>query len=197
MTDTRIPDPSPARRELRTQGALRAQPPGVPVRTSVLPAVPPAAGAAADVAPSEVIVCPECGTPSPVALSRRDAHDFCPVCDYPLFWARPQDRVGDVQDGVDDARWRSPGTSGALLLATVPCPACAELNLPSARVCVRCGADMTPPPPAVPAPVPMPVPPAPAPPPPPPPQPRVRFPWWWYLAMLAIAGAAWWVSRHY
>ncbi len=178
-----------------------------PVRASVLPAAASVTpGAPAPVAPvparpgsvepsSEVIVCPECGTPSPVALSRRDSHDFCPNCDYPLFWARPQDRTDDGQQGVDDARRRSPGASGALLLATVPCPACSELNLPSAVVCIRCGADMVPPPPPAPVPVPMPVPVVVAPP-PREPEPPLRFPWWWYLAMLAIGGVAWWVSRH-
>lgn len=192
MTDT-IPDGARA----SARGTHAVQPPGVPVRTSVLPAVPAAVVPPAVVAASsEVIVCPECGTPSPVTLSHRDARDFCPRCDYPLFWARPQDRAGDEQDGADDARWRSPGASGALLLATVPCPACAELNLPSAVTCIRCGADMTPPPPPPPVPVPMPVPVVVAPP-PPPPAPRVRFPWWWYLAMLAVAGAAWWVSRNF
>ena len=36
-----------------------------------------------------VIPCPECGTPSPVHTDQRLAEDFCPTCDYPLFWARP------------------------------------------------------------------------------------------------------------
>lgn len=166
------------------------------VRTPALGGAAPAPVAAP--APAEVtIVCPECGTASPVALARRDADDFCPTCDYPLFWARPQDRTVPPQDGPDDARRRSPGASGALLLATAPCPVCEELNLPSAVVCVRCGADMVPPPPPVPVPLPVPQPVVVVPVVVPREQPKVRFPWWWYLAMAAIGGIAWWVSAHY
>lgn len=147
-------------------------------------------------APTEVtIVCPECGTPSAVALARRDADDFCPTCDYPMFWARPQDRTGGAQDGVDDARWRSPGASGASLIATVPCPACEELNVPSAAVCVRCGVSMVPPLPPVPVPVPQPVPYVP-PVPPREPEPAERFPWWWIAAMAALYAVAWTVSSY-
>ncbi|OIQ84949.1 double zinc ribbon [mine drainage metagenome] len=158
---------------------------------SVLPA------AAVPDAPAEVtIVCPECGAPSTVSLARRDAGDFCPICDYPMFWARPQDRKGAAQDGVDDARWRSPGASGASLIATVPCPACRELNVPSAVVCVRCGADMNPPPPPEPEPVPLPEP-APVPQEIREPEPAEPFPWWWFATVLALVGVAWYVSIRY
>ena len=147
--------------------------------------------------PAEVtIVCPECGAPSTVSLARRDAGDFCPICDYPMFWARPQDRKGAAQDGVDDARWRSPGASGASLIATVPCPACRELNVPSAVVCVRCGADMNPPPPPEPEPVPLPVV-APAPQEIREPEPAEPFPWWWFATVIALVGVAWYVSIRY
>lgn len=106
-------------------GPLRPETaPTAVVRTPALGAAPAPVVAPA---PAEVtIVCPECGTASAVALARRDADDFCPTCDYPLFWARPQDRTVPPQDGPDDARRRSPGASGALLLATVPCPVCEE-----------------------------------------------------------------------
>lgn len=182
----RVPAFPPATAPLR--------PPTAPTAVVRVSAMPPAAAPA----PAEVtIVCPECGTASAVSLARRDADDFCPTCDYPLFWARPQDRTVAAQDGPDDARRRSPGASGALLLATVPCPVCAELNLPSAVVCIRCGADMVPPPPPVPVPLPAPQPVVVVPVVAPREQPKVRFPWWWYLAMAAIGGIAWWVSTHY
>ncbi len=178
--------------------------PGSVIRESVLPhgtlsqpgPVFPPTGGVPD-APAEVaIVCPECGAPSTVSLARRDAGDFCPICDYPMFWARPQDRKGAAQDGVDDARWRSPGASGASLIATVPCPACQELNVPSAVVCVRCGADMNPPPPPEPEPVPLPEI-APAPQEIREPEPAEPFPWWWFAAVIAMVGIAWYVSIRY
>ena len=203
MPDTRIPAPGAAvpQGDAARHASTEQRPAAVPrrsagvQRTAVLRPVP----TAAEAAPSEVtIVCPECGTPCAVSLSRRDADDFCPTCDYPMFWARPQERTGGAQDGADDARWRSPGASGALRLATVPCPACQELNLPSAVLCVRCGAEMAPPPPPEPAPLPLPQPVVVV---PPPvvrePEPPLRFPWWWYAAMLAVAGIAWYVSTRY
>ncbi|MCR6493032.1 hypothetical protein [Cellulomonas sp. P24] len=176
--------------------------PGV-IRDSVLPhgpgspRVPGAPAITVPDAPAEMtIVCPECGAPSTVALARRDADDFCPICDYPLFWARPQDRKGGGEDGADDARWRSPGASGASLIATVPCPVCRELNVPSAVVCVRCGADMNPPPPPEPEPVPAPEP-APVPQEIREPDPAEPFPWWWFATVIAMVGVAWYVSIRY
>lgn len=93
------------------------------------------------------VTCPECGAPAQVRAGRRASGDFCPSCDYPLFWARPQ--APDAGAGpTDDARRRAPGASGSALAATLACPECAELNVPTAERCVRCGADLTPPPPA-------------------------------------------------
>jgi predicted RNA-binding Zn-ribbon protein involved in translation (DUF1610 family) len=103
------------------------------------------------------VTCPECGTVTRVRADRRLASDFCPTCDYPLFWARPSSSAVPDEEG-DDARWRAPGASGALAASTLACPACSELNVPTAVRCVRCGSSMTPPPPPV-----EPPPPAPAP----------------------------------
>jgi len=117
-----------------------------------------------------VIACPECGTPSPVHTDQRLATDFCPTCDYPLFWARPSVPPAGAAGRAEDALRRSPGASGDAVPATLACPACAELNVLLASHCVRCGADMDPPPPP-----PPPAPPAPEPvvivTPPPPPEP--------------------------
>jgi len=35
---------------------------------------------------TEAVTCPECGAMQQVALSRREANDFCRNCDFPLFW---------------------------------------------------------------------------------------------------------------
>jgi hypothetical protein len=107
---------------------------------------------------SLVLACPECGTVSTVHADRRLASDFCPTCDYPLFWARPSSSGGLDLDASDDALRRAPGASGNALSATVACPACAELNVPTAVTCVRCGSLMNPPPPPPPPPLPEPAP---------------------------------------
>ena len=107
---------------------------------------------------SIVLACPECGTVSTVHADRRLATDFCPTCDYPLFWARPS-AGADVGDGPsDDALRRAPGASGNAVDATLACPACNELNVSKAVVCVRCGSPMDPPPPPPPPPLPVPAP---------------------------------------
>ena len=105
-----------------------------------------------------VIPCPECGTPSAIHTDQRLATDFCPTCDYPLFWARPSVAPAGVEGRTDDALRRAPGASGTATPATLACPVCNELNLPNAAVCVRCGADMNPPPPPPPPPPPAPQP---------------------------------------
>jgi hypothetical protein len=105
-----------------------------------------------------MVTCPECGTVCYLRAGSRLASDFCPSCDYPVFWARPSG-AATVEDRGDDAMRRAPGASGAASVATLACPSCSELNLPAARTCVRCGASMTPPPapPAPPLPEPAPV----------------------------------------
>lgn len=169
---------------------VAALPAVVPVRVSVRGgAVPTSAPAPA----TTTLVCPGCSVPATVTLSRRDADDFCPRCDYPLFWARREDAVGGPDGDVEAARRRSPGTAGADRLVSVPCPACAELNVPGEEWCQRCGADMTPPPPPLPVPVPLPEPEA-AVVPAREPDPGEPFPLLWLVGMLAVAGAAWGVS---
>jgi hypothetical protein len=104
------------------------------------------------------VTCPECGTVCYLRAGTRLASDFCPTCDYPVFWARPSGPAPVAGSGDDSLR-RAPGASGAAAVATLACPVCSELNLPTAATCVRCGASMTPPPapPAPPLPEPAPV----------------------------------------
>jgi len=144
------------------------------------------------------LTCPECGASGVVDPSRRDAVDFCPSCDFPLFWAREQVVIGEQSDAGDDSLRRLPGALGRQVIASVPCPHCSEPNLPSATVCVRCGLSMTvveqPPPPP---------PPAPAPPPAPEPvvveeEPRWTWIWWVLLVVtLLAAGVAVVISKHW
>ncbi len=103
------------------------------------------------------LACPECGTVSTAHVGRRQASDFCPVCDYPLFWASGTVAKG-VRPSAADTTRRAPGLAGARELAAVACPACGELNEPGAIICYRCAAVMEVPVPPVPAPVPLPQP---------------------------------------
>ena len=92
-----------------------------------------------------------------MSTGRRTSTDFCPSCDYPLFWVGgPQTSAPTEVDS--DALYRAPGASGTNAPSTVPCPECGERNLPTDVTCVRCGADLSPAPPA-----PAPQPPAPQP----------------------------------
>ena len=136
---------------------------------------PPLAVPTPTSAPDEQVTCPECGTVAMVALTRRDSDDFCRQCDYPLFWT-PSKIVLESGSTTGDSLRRLPGTSGRVMVASVPCPHCAEGNLLTAVLCARCGGDMNPP---VPAPV---VAAAPPPPPAPAPAPKQPVPWWvWAL----------------
>jgi hypothetical protein len=93
------------------------------------------------------ITCPECGTVAMVALSRRESSDFCARCDYPLFWT-PTTIVLDASASNGESLRRLPGAAGQAVVASVPCPHCAEGNALAAVVCVRCGGLMNPPEPA-------------------------------------------------
>lgn len=90
------------------------------------------------------VECPSCGTSGGVDYARRDAADFCPVCDFPLFWSR--DRVPAPDDlGSDGSGLRRlPGTAGRAALASLLCPWCTEPNPPSGELCVRCGEPLRP-----------------------------------------------------
>jgi hypothetical protein len=135
---------------------------------------------------AEQLLCPGCGTPSHFDEFRRAATEFCRNCDYPLFWARSTAVVGrtDGADGDTGLR-RLPGAAGRVAIATNECWACREPNLLAAKVCVRCGADLSGPP-VAPEPPPPPVAVIEAPPPPPPPKPSI---WpWVVLGVLFVVG---------
>ena len=156
------------------------------VPQTVPPVAPPA-----DVPPAvfgeparEPVTCPECGTTATIALNRRESADFCPNCDFPLFWTPSAVLRADSMRAAEDALRRLPGTVGRATVASVACPHCAEPNTLSAQVCVRCGLPMQvveePPPP-----VPVYVPPPPV---EPEPEPERTVPWWvWLLLGLGVA----------
>jgi uncharacterized paraquat-inducible protein A len=136
--------------------------------------------------PMSDITCPECGHRSELVSIRRSSEEFCPQCDYPLFWVAST--VPTTSRGVnsDSTLRRLPGAGGRQRVGTKVCPACGELNPLSETNCLRCSAELDPKPVVV-APV--------APPPPPPvpivepePEPLVR-PWWWWPAAALIASA--------
>lgn len=108
---------------------------------------PPLAVVTPTSAPAEQVTCPECGTVAMVALTRRESDDFCVQCDYPLFWTPSKIMLGGGTTSEESLR-RLPGTSGRVMVASVPCPHCAEGNLLTAQVCARCGGLMNPPAPA-------------------------------------------------
>ncbi|HEU5270446.1 MAG TPA: hypothetical protein VFU36_11035, partial [Jatrophihabitans sp.] len=149
------------------------------IRQSVLPDAHPVS-----------ITCPECGATDVVDPTRRDATDFCAHCDFPLFWAKDRIPIGEPNDAGDDALRRLPGALGRAVIASVPCPHCNELNLPTATTCIRCGLSMQlmpPPPPPPPAPAPRP---APAPPPAPEQEPERLWIWWVVLITVFVLAAA-------
>lgn len=137
------------------------------------------------------IECPSCGAIVDLGTLRQSAEEFCPSCDYPLFWARSREGAPEPDEESEEGRAlaaavrRRPGAAGRKVLAGEPCPVCQELNTPRAVYCHRCGADMRPPPPPPPTPAPEPVA-TPAATPPETPG-RERRPWW--LVPLIVAGA--------
>jgi hypothetical protein len=143
------------------------------------------AAAALTSSPPELVTCPECGATQQVQLNRRAASDFCSQCDFPLFWTPSRVERERAAASNGESLRRLPGTVGRSTLASAACPHCAELNLVSAVVCIRCGQSMHP----VAAPPPPPPPPAPL---PPPPVievvPERGIPWWvWALLGVGIA----------
>lgn len=150
-----------------------------PVESLPLGTVPPPATA------RDRVTCPECGAVQDVYLNRRDAGDFCHNCDFPLFWT-PSEVVRDRGAGDGESLRRLPGTVGRTTLASTPCPHCAELNLVSAEVCIRCGQPMHPVAEAPPPPAPVYIPP------PPPvvePEPKRGVPWWvWAIGAAVVVG---------
>jgi hypothetical protein len=103
------------------------------------------------------ITCPSCGTVTYLGAVRRHAEEFCRTCDYPLFWARDAAKLAGGDSVSEGAGLRRlPGTAGRVTMTSVACWACDEPNLATARVCVRCGADLSGPPPEPEAPPPPP-----------------------------------------
>ena len=100
--------------------------------------------------PVTQVTCPECGTITTVSANGRGASDFCPSCDYPLFWAGSSGSAGAAASTSEDALYRAPGTSGATTPSALACPACGERNPTSGDFCLRCGSDLHPAPPPVP-----------------------------------------------
>lgn len=154
LTSDQILDFDPAATVAASQapdGDTGLPPAPMPAETPVMPAPePPSARAEA--------ACPSCGTVGVADFARRDAGDFCAVCDYPLFWSR--DRVVlPSNDAPDDSGLRRlPGTAGRAALASLLCPTCAEPNPATGVTCVRCGSDLHPKPvvaPVVEAPLPV------------------------------------------
>jgi len=141
--------------------------------------------AAVTSSPPELVTCPECGATQQVQLNRRAASDFCSQCDFPLFWTPSRVERERAAASNGESLRRLPGTVGRSTLASAACPHCAELNVVSAAVCIRCGLSMHP----VEAPPPPPPPPAPLPPPPVVEVvPERGIPWWvWALLGLGIA----------
>ena len=150
-----------------------------PLSGSAGPSAPvPAPAAQAD--DRDRVTCPECGAVQDVHLNRRESIDFCRNCDFPLFWT-PSEVIRDRGAGDGEGLRRLPGTVGRSTLASTACPHCAELNLVTAEICIRCGQPMHPvaalPPPPEPVYIPPPPPVLEAPPP-------KDVPWWvWAVAI--------------
>ena len=88
--------------------------------------------------------CPGCGAayvgPRP---SRTSARSFCSSCDYPLFLSVAPAAPPAAE--TDLGKRRLPGVDGKDRLGAVPCPACAEPNMPDPDgACLRCGATLFP-----------------------------------------------------
>lgn len=91
------------------------------------------------------VVCPECGTTGEIDPARRDAAEFCPRCDYPLFWARSNHGPAVIEESSTDlATRRLPGAGGHQVVGHRDCPNCGEHNPLGVRFCIRCATDMDP-----------------------------------------------------
>lgn len=90
-----------------------------------------------------LIECPGCGAEIDDVPAQRTSESFCPVCDFPVFFAAgPVVRV-PAEDG---SRERNPGVAGRARSVSLPCPSCGEPNRRDALHCLRCGAVLVPPP---------------------------------------------------
>lgn len=178
--------------DLRGEEAAFVAAPAAPAPVAPLvPAQSTAAATGAAALPGEdapeLVGCPGCGRSSWIHTRRRSSEDFCPDCDYPLFWARA--RVLRAEGDSDGASVRRlPGTAGRTTVATRPCPSCSELNPLGNVTCLRCGSLMDPVVEVLPEPEPEPVPVAVA-----VAEPAPGFPWWWALGISAACALILWV----
>lgn len=136
------------------------------------------------------VTCPECGAVATVTVNRREAHDFCAHCDFPLFWTPSQVVLGDEDLQAQAALRRLPGTAGRTTVGSLACPHCFEANPVSGVLCVRCGGDLHPvaaaPAPPLPAPEPVPD------------TKRHAALWWWLLGgatLVLLALVVWALAR--
>lgn len=132
------------------------------------------------------ITCPECGHQTDLVSIRRSSEEFCPQCDFPLFWVSSNVPATVPGANSDATLRRLPGAGGRHRVGSKVCPECGELNPLGETHCLRCRAELDPKPvaPVVAAP--------PPPPPPPPPEPEpepITTPWWWWPAAGVIATA--------
>ncbi|MCB0967698.1 MAG: zinc ribbon domain-containing protein [Ilumatobacter sp.] len=132
------------------------------------------------------IVCPECGHLSSFVAIRRSSDEFCPQCDYPLFWAPTAVPMATPGSTNLATLRRLPGAGGRQRVGSKVCPECGELSPLTETHCIRCGADLDPKP--IPVPEPEPIRQVEVPPPPPPPEPE--GPPWWVIPTLILLGIA-------
>jgi hypothetical protein len=90
------------------------------------------------------LTCPGCGSEVEVDQGSKSSAEFCPTCDYPLFWATPpkEQQLLGGDDNAEPTLRRLPGAGGKQAIATAACPRCFELNPLDAEVCLRCGSPM-------------------------------------------------------
>jgi hypothetical protein len=135
-------------------------------------------------ATSTTVVCPRCERSARMETIRRHADEFCPDCDYPLFWAPTAITLTEGSESSDDTLRRLPGAGGRRTIGTLVCPTCGELNPIDGRFCIRDGSPLRPEPEAV-----VVIAAEPDPPPPPPPlEPEPRSWWWLWVVLTAIVG---------
>jgi hypothetical protein len=131
------------------------------------------------------ITCPSCGHRSELVAIRRSSEEFCPQCDYPLFWAASAIPATTPGANSDTTLRRLPGAGGRQRVGSKVCPSCGELNPLGQTHCLRCTSELDPKPPPPPPPIVI------VPPPPPPavvviPEP-IGKPWWWWPAAAVLA----------
>jgi hypothetical protein len=144
------------------------------------------------------VQCPGCGAAADFDHVEQSAAEFCAGCDYPLFWALPDDVADDEVQAerstrgagvLDPSLRRRPGAAGRVVLGGEACRACGEPNPSNAVYCLRCGVELHPAPEPEPVPEPQPIA-EPEPEPEPVPEPA-RVPIGvWIAAAVALAGLA-------